>query len=186
MAVGTYVSHCYVLAATSPAQHVHAHGGHAHHGSGAATSGLAFFCGLPFVLACVGALTLFVCIRIAQEAKGRPDAAIAAWPFGLLAPAGFLLHHMLASTAAGTLGAGFLVEPAFLLSLLLQVPFGFVTYLVAKALLTVATRIGRALAARPVRTSRAPARIRTALLPARPRLALLASAAAPRAPPLPA
>jgi hypothetical protein len=76
-------------------------------------------------------------------------------------------------------------EPAFLLALLLQVPFGLVAFLTARALLRVADALARMLSRevtaperRAVGTS-APARA--------PRLrpALLAGGHSPRSPPLP-
>jgi hypothetical protein len=193
MAAGTYLSHCHLFALAAPAQHLQAHGGHAHgghlHGAGhvahgAGQTGVAFFCGLPFVIACAGLLALFVVLRVLQERNPRPGAELAAWPFAVLAPVGFFLHHHL-DHLLGTSSLSFaaLVEPHFLLGLLLQIPIGLLTYIVAKLLLRVAASLGLALSTRRPRRTATVFRTRAPFVAAAARIALLARAAAPRAPP---
>ena len=172
MAAGTYLSHCYVYG--------YAAAGHAHHAaSNAAQPGMAFFCGTPFLLACLAMVGISVAARSVQTLSERPGAALSAWPFGVLPVLGFLLHQWI--SAADT---GMAVDPTFLAALLLQVPFGLAAYLVAKALLRLADRLGEALA--PPRSARLRAVPRIAY-PASalfvPHRLALASASRPRAPP---
>jgi hypothetical protein len=184
MAAGTYVSHCHLFALVAPTQHDHAHGSHA--GGGAAT-GVAFFCGLPFVYTCVGLLAIFVVVRVLDERRGGGAAGVtvSAWPFGLLAPLGFLLHqHLDGLLTDGTLPLASLGEPRFLLGLALQVPLGLVAFLVARLLLRVAEHIGRALVSRPARRIPRATVARPRWSSWSPRPGLLARLAAPRAPPL--
>ena len=172
MAAGTYLSHCYVYG--------YAAVGHAHHAaSGSGRPGMAFFCGTPFLLACLAMVGISVAARSVQALSERPGASLAAWPFGVLPVLGFLLHQWI--SAADT---GLIVDPTFLAALLLQVPFGLAAYFVAKALLRLADRIGESLA--PPRHARLRAVPRIAY-PASalfvPHRLALASASRPRAPP---
>ena len=97
--------------------------------------------------------------------------------------AGFFLHQQFSSlVAGGGIDVAALTAPAFLLGLLLQIPFGLVAYALAKTLLRFADRVGAAL--RTSRTSPAAVRLRPSFADRLPRLAPLALAAAPRAPPL--
>jgi hypothetical protein len=171
MAAGTYLSHCYVYG--------YAAVGHAHHaGASAGRPGMAFFCGTPFLLACLAIIGISVAARSVQALSERPGARIAAWPFGVLPVLGFLLHEWIASVDTGVA-----VNATFLAALLLQIPFGLAAYFVAKALLRLADRIGEALAPRraPLRALPRIAFPASALFV--PHRLALAPASRPRAPP---
>jgi hypothetical protein len=183
VAAGTLLSHCYGLAVVDPATHSAAHT----HGSGAAASVTEIVLSFPFALACVALAGLALAARAGQAFAGAPGTSrLAAWPFGLMPVAGFLLYQELSSlTGTGSLDLAALTAPAFLLGLLLQVPFGIAVYAISRRLLRLADRVGLALAA--LRAARRPAaslhKIRPFLDARGPRLATLALSAAPRAPP---
>jgi hypothetical protein len=174
MAAGTYLSHCYVYG--------YAAAGHVHHATvGAARPGMAFFCGTPFVLACLAMVGISVAARSVQALSERPRARIAAWPFGVLPVLGFVLHQWI--SAADTGASVSLLDPTFLVALFLQVPFGLAAYLVAKALLRLADRIGEALAPRRARLRPVPRLASPASALFVPHRLALATASRPRAPP---
>jgi hypothetical protein len=189
MAVGSYLAHCRLFASAAPDEHMVAHGGHGHgtHAHETGMSAVGLFSSRAFVLSCAALFALFLVARVARGLTARPGPTLSAWPFGVLAPLGFFLHHHfdhLVGNASMPLSS--FVEPPFLLGLLLQVPFGLAAYLVAKALLRVADRICEALVARSQkRPAREAVQGRTPPHVAGwPSIALLAGAAAPRAPPL--
>jgi hypothetical protein len=76
MAAGTYVSHCHLFALVAPTQHDHSHGSH---GGGTAT-GVAFFCGLPFVYTCVGLLAIFLVARLLLRVAEQIGRALVSRP----------------------------------------------------------------------------------------------------------
>ena len=76
-----------------------------------------------------------------------------------------------------------LLDPTFLLALLLQAPFGLAAYLVAKALLRLADRIGEALAPRRARIRAVPRIAFPGSALFVPHRLALATASRPRAPP---
>ena len=169
MAAGTYLSHCYVYG--------YAAAGHVHHAA-SGDRGVAFFCGTPFLLACLAMVGMSFAARSVQALSERPKASLAAWPFGVLPVLGFLLHQWI--SAAET---GMAVDKTFLAALLLQVPFGLAAYFVARWLLRLADRIGETLAPRRARLRALP---RIAFPPSAlfvPHRVALASASRPRAPP---
>ncbi len=144
MFAGTFVTHCYVLARFSPAHH----GGHAE-----TTSVVGFLCAAPFLFSCLTLLMLGLVARSLQSLKGGTEAHLSAWPFGLLAPLGFLLHQFFSDfTGTTSLTLASVTGPAFLAGLVLQLPLGLLAYFAARGLLRVADRIGAALAARNKRT----------------------------------
>lgn len=171
MFAGTFVTHCYVFAQLSTAHHG-AHGG--------STSLVGFLCAAPFLLSCV---TLLAAGLVARGFVGGKGARLSVWPFGVLAPVGFLLHqYFLGFTGTA---APSLTSAAFLVGLALQVPLGLLAYFAARGLLRVADRIGAILTARRAgraRADRAPAR--RSAVPDHPLAVLLAGAGAARAPPL--
>jgi hypothetical protein len=171
-AAGTYLTHSLL-----PAR-AHAGGGHTHPTTD--TGLLGFLCSAPFLLSTIGLLALLVAIRVVQTRS----TSVSAWPFALLVPLGFLIHHHLEHFVGGSpapLGA--LVGSELLVGLALQLPFALLAYLVVSALLRVADSLVAALSARRRRrvvpTAASPIRISVST----PRIALLATAAAPRAPP---
>jgi hypothetical protein len=174
MSAGTFVSHCYVFAALAPSEHA-AHGGK--------TGLVGFFGAVPFFFSCLALVALGLSVRSVQDLGARPGAGLSAWPLGVLAPAGFLLHQGFShATGAGTIAS--LAGPAFLVGLALQIPLGLLAYLAARALLRAADRLGAALAARRSRTyPRRPRAARWALASSRPVVALVPTIGSPRAPP---
>jgi hypothetical protein len=193
MAVGSYVAHCQVFASAAPAHHMLAHGGHggahgpAHHAHESGMTAIGLFGSVPFLLSCLAVVAVFLGVRVTRGLSRSPRTTLSAWPFGVLAPLAFFLHHHfdhLVGTTSMPLSS--FVEPAFLLGLLLQVPFGLAAFLVAKLLLRVADRIVEAIVAWKAerRTREASGAGTPPFVARRPSIALLARAAAPRAPPL--
>jgi hypothetical protein len=171
MAAGTYLSHCYVYG--------YAAAGHAHHAAASSgRPGMAFFCGTPFLLACLAMVGISFAARSVLALSERPGARIAAWPFGVLPVVGFLFHQWIS-----TVDTGVVVNPTFLAALLLQVPFGLAAYFIAKALLRLADRIGEALAPRRARLRALPRIAFPASALFVPHRLALATASRPRAPP---
>jgi hypothetical protein len=83
--------------------------------------------------------------------SGRGGRTVPVWAFALLPPAGFVIQEQLEHVLQhGGLSSTLLLEPVFLLGLALQVPFAAAAYLVARAVVTVAVTLIRALgSARP-------------------------------------
>jgi hypothetical protein len=74
--------------------------------------------------------------------------------FALLPPLGFTLQeHVERALASGSLRLDVVGEPAFVLGLALQLPFGLAAFLAARALLAVARAAGRRVAARRPRAA---------------------------------
>ena len=96
---------------------------------------------LSFALAVAGALGY-----AADGVSGRASRGAPLWAFALLPPAGFVMQeHFEHLLQHGDLAYTLAFEPVFLLGLLLQVPFAAAAYLVARALVTVAVTLIRAL-----------------------------------------
>jgi hypothetical protein len=177
VAAGTWLSHCYLFAIAAPGAHAQAH----------ATDGpeVGLLYRPAFLLMCLALVVLFLGLRTIQSRSPRSAAEIPAWPFGVLAPLGFFVHqHFQHILGSGPMPLSSLVDPSFLLGLLLQLPLGLVTYFLVRLLLRAADRLGRALGGRrrrPARSTRFSTRTAGA---GTPRIAALASAGAPRGPPL--
>lgn len=107
--------------------------------------------------------------------------------FAALPPLAFALQEHLESLIHSGTVTGVVLEPTFMLGLLLQLPFAVVAYLVARLLLRVARRVGRALARdivpRP-RLSPVVPRAWTSFLVFGPRVCAMAGGHAERGPPL--
>jgi hypothetical protein len=115
-----------------------------------------------------------------------PRIAPPPWIFAAVPPVGFLLQeHLELLVRDGSLGLHAFVEPTFFIGLWLQIPFAVAAFLLARALLHAAERLGAALArARRVRRVHA---LVEALVPASadpPRIPALARGRAERGPPL--
>ncbi|HXV33758.1 MAG TPA: hypothetical protein VD769_07090 [Gaiellaceae bacterium] len=163
----------------------HPAGPHSHEaGPVAGQSVLAFLCSLPFLLSTFVVLALIAAVRAFQSRRVLRSSA---WPLAMLVPLGFLFNHHL-EHLVGNPGAalGAPIGPELLLGFVLQLPFALLAYVIVTALLRVAERLVVALVARKRLTVRPTARRYPRLSLRRPRIALLATAAAPRAPPLPA
>jgi hypothetical protein len=182
MAAGTYLSG-FVLPSGST-ESGHSHGVHAY-GTGGA-SWVDFVCSLPFLLSGAAILAAVAVARLVQRRRASADACITAWTFAILVPLGFILHHHLDHFVGGAPGpAGSPLEPALLVGFVLQLPFALLAYLIVTALLRVADRLVAALVARRQQRLVSPSvRAPSRAFAWTPRLALLATAAAPRAPPL--
>ncbi len=173
MFAGTFATHCYLFAILSPGHHA------AHEGT---TSLVGFLCAAPFLFSCLTLLALGLVARTLQSLRGETGARISAWPFGVLAPLGFVLHQYFSNFTGATSSS---MGAAFLVGVALQIPLGLLAYLVARALLGVADRIGAALAARSARPRRRDTLDRNPFTPSkRPLPVQIAGACAPRGPPL--
>jgi hypothetical protein len=174
-AAGTYVSTCQLIAILGAAPH----GGPVERMSPAA-----FFGSTRFLFTCLAVLALVLGARILAARTRRLDPTLSAWPFGILPPLFFVVHHQGSSVFGLGPGAQWLAEPALLVALLFQVCVGLVAFLLAGVLLRVADRLAAALERRPqpLHARLAPTSSPAFLAVARGNL--LATAAAPRAPPL--
>jgi hypothetical protein len=90
-----------------------------------------------------------VVVALAQHARGGATARLRAWPFALLPLLTFVLQEHLERLLHSGTAVGVVFEPSFIRGAALQLPFGLVAYLIARALLRVAERIGAALSAPP-------------------------------------
>jgi hypothetical protein len=110
------------------------------------TSYLVLFLGIVAATAIVAACARLLLAR----ARVRRAGSVSPWLFFLLPPLAFasqeLAERLLHAEAFPFHAA---LEPRFLVGLLLQLPFGLLALLVARALLRVVERIARALAPRP-------------------------------------
>ena len=80
--------------------------------------------------------------RVVSAARGTRTGGASPWWFFLLPPLGFALQELLERVVhAESFPFQAAFEPAFLAGLLLQLPFGLIAFLVARALLAVARRI---------------------------------------------
>ena len=130
---------------------------------------------------------LFLSCRDARTARESEVVQVGLSRFAALPPLAFTLQeHLERLIHSGTV-VGVVLEPTFMLGLLLQVPFALAAYLLARLLLGVAGQVGRVFAQR--RRSRRRSRLSTASFRSRvefsvPRMAALAGGHAERGPPL--
>ena len=79
--------------------------------------------------------------------SGRGSGSAPIWAFALLPPAAFVIQeHLEHALQHGALSSALALEPVFLVGLVLQLPFAAAAYLVARAIVTVAVTLIRALA----------------------------------------
>ncbi len=182
MAAGTWLSHCYALATVDPATHSAAH----HAGHAGRMSAAAFVFSTPFLFACVAILALALVYRVGLSFTGHSAAQMSALPFAVVPLLGFFLHqHFEQLASSGSISLAALTAPAFLLGLVLQIPFGIAAFFAVRFLLGLADRLGVTLSElRKRRAIPALSRPKISFEAHSQRLALLALAAAPRAPPL--
>ena len=99
---------------------------------------------LPIVAG--GALAVVLGATVWHAFRGRTGTRPSAWLFAVLPPLAFALQEHLERLAAPAVLAG---DPAFLLGLALQVPFGLFAWLLARAILRAADALAALLAAPP-------------------------------------
>ena len=184
---GSGLAHCYgygIGAGGGPDHAAMQH--HGSHATAADTSLASFFCGTPLFLTLGALLLVALLVRGAQTFRGTEGRSLDLWIFAAVPPTAYLLLHQLFDGPCRerrTVARRVRSRPTFLVGLLLQAPFGVVAYFLARALLGLADRIGRALAAAGARPRLSAVRL---ALPAgtdrEPRPAL-AFAGAPRGPP---
>jgi hypothetical protein len=138
----------------------------------------------PVAVALGASLLLVGAALIAARAfRGAASARVCSWPFAVVPALAFAAQeHAERLVHVGEVSLASALEPNFVLGLLLQAPFGLAAFLVARALLAAAERIGSFLAparrAAPVAVSRP-----RALSADRLRRPVLALGYAGRAPP---
>jgi hypothetical protein len=142
----------------------------------------------PLALGVLGAMLLASLLgRAVRAFTGRPTLQVPAWPFFLLPPTAFAIQEHLERLLGNGDALHAVLEPTFLVGLVLQLPFALAAYGLARLLTEVAETVGRAIAVRfqaalPRRTTA----VRPAERTASPRVAQLALGYAQRGPPLPA
>jgi hypothetical protein len=113
------------------------------------STGHGYFSHLPFA-AGLGASLLLVAIGLiaARAVRGVVAARLRIWPFAVLPPLAFAVQeHAERMVHTGEIPFSTSTAPTFLLGLALQAPFAFAAFLIARALLAAAERLGALLAA---------------------------------------
>lgn len=118
-----------------------------------AHSGHAYLEHAPFAIALCGALALVVLARrVVGAVRGREGPPPLAWSFALLPPLAFAIQeHLERVVHTGELPWTSALALPLALGLLVQAPFALLAVVVARALESLATRLGLALAAPPPR-----------------------------------
>jgi hypothetical protein len=179
MAAGAVTAHALAYRLAAPTHHMdssmHAHTSHGYIGHLDACLAI---CAAAAVLALVGSL-------VSRARRGHLLRA-PLWLFAVVPPAGFTVQeHLEHVFATGNLPAAAALDPAFVVGILLQLPFALAAYLAARALLALARALVDSLRAPPK-----PRLLSLTVLPpsaapiARPRLSALALGYGQRAPPL--
>jgi hypothetical protein len=148
-------------------------------------TGHGYFQYAPVAAALAAGLLLAGFAVIASRSfRGAVAGRISLWPFAVVPALAFAVQeHAERLVHAGVISLATSVEPTFVLGVLLQAPLGLAAFLLARALLAVAERVGALLAPAPHALSLAvlvprPARVDLARRP------VLARGYAGRAPPL--
>jgi hypothetical protein len=144
-----------------------------------AATGHRYFAYAPLV---AGLALATVVVVLALHARTAATAGLRAWPFALLPVLTFVLQEHLERLLHTGSMTGVVLEPAFLSGLALQLPFGLIALLIARALLRAAERIGAALrGARPALRRPLVTRVAVPATPFRP--VLLVAGSGVRGPP---
>lgn len=137
---------------------------------------------------CIAGLLLGLAHALLRARRGGRQSRLTFLPFALLPPLVFALQeHLERLFEDGSFPFDAALEPTFPIGLALQLPFGFLAYRVARALMAAVSRLGRGLrGTRPSSPVVArPRLVRPGVLNlALPRLSPLAESRAGRAPPL--
>jgi hypothetical protein len=140
-ATGSLLAHCFAYRLVEPDAHMRAHMLH--------ESGHGYLMYGPLIFALALALVLLaVGVHAYETYRGRTPRVVAPpWLFGALPPVGFVLQeHLERLVHTGSFAPHAFVEPSFLVGLWLQIPFAAAAFLLARALLRAAERLGMALA----------------------------------------
>jgi hypothetical protein len=181
MLVGSQVAHMFAYRLVYPNAHVRlselVSTGHSYMGY---PGYLPMVLGLVFAAEIVG-----VGWALAGSLRRTPQRSVPAWAFALLPMLGFTLQEFFERWLSGSpLPWWMVLQPTFRLGLLLQLPFAFLAFLVARLLLRVAYRVGRVLRGAVTRPAAVGISVRWVVLEARtPRRAVLASGHPGRGPP---
>jgi hypothetical protein len=130
-------------------------------------------------------LVIGVALLSARAFRGKAALRLRVWPFAVLPPFAFAVQeHLERMVHTGELSVSTALAPTFVLGLLLQAPFALAAFLIARALLALAHRLGRLIGSTPAAAPTAVVLLPTHRLD-HPRRPVLARGWAGRAPPLP-
>ena len=178
MVMGALVAHALAYRLVSPAHHM---GGHA-----PAEEVHGYLGGMQLCLAICGAVAV---VTAFASLLGRLRAArgllAPLWAFAVVPPLGFAIQeHLEHVLETGSLPYAAALDPAFLVGLLLQLPFALAAYFAGRAVLALAVAIVETLRGSPrVRLVALDDRLSAVSVPARPRPSVLALGYGQRAPP---
>jgi hypothetical protein len=98
----------------------------------------------PILIACV--ITVLLAVAIHDGVRRAAPARVPAWPLGLLPPFGFTVQeHLERMIELNELPLGTVLEPVFIVGLVLQLPVAFAVLTLARAVLAVGHAFGRLL-----------------------------------------
>lgn len=135
-------------------------------------------------LTLMAALAVCLTLELVLGFRNGPSARTApAWPFALLAPAGFLVQEHVERATSGADPSRALADRAVLLGLALQLPFALASWWLARAVLRGTARLGGVAGGGHPQTHPWPLLPRPVEVVRAPRRAVLALNVAARAPP---
>jgi hypothetical protein len=178
MAVGSVFAHAAAYTFAAPTLGSHAGMNHPH--------GHSVFPHLESCLAVCAAVALGgLFASLAGRLSGGRRLVAPLWVFALVPPIGFFVQeHVEHLLRTGVFPAGAVLEPTFVVGLVLQLPFALAAFVVARALLGLAQAIVELLRAAPRPLLEAPEpRLLPAYAVAPPRISALALGHGQRAPP---
>lgn len=179
MSVGSVLAHAFAYRLAAPAHGSHAGMNHAH--------GHSVFPHLEVCLAVCGALALgLLAFSLVDRFLLARPLVPPIWAFALVPPLGFVLQeHLEHALSTGALPVTAFAEPTFALGLLLQLPFAFAAFAVARSLLSFALALVTRLGSPPrLRLPSAEPTFRPLVASGVPRASALARGHGQRAPPL--
>jgi hypothetical protein len=140
---GTELAHAVGYRSAVPDAHERAHE--------LAATGHGYFAFAPLA---VGLGIAILVVALVLHGGSAATARLRAWPFAVLPLLTFTLQEHLERLLHGVSVSGLVFEPTFVRGALLQLPFGLIAYLIARALVRVAERIGAALRSETPRLQR--------------------------------